>query len=86
MTRSSFQTKLQVKNTQKPQNDEEIGDLPEKEFRVMIVKMTQALGKRMVTQTENLQEMFNKQLEDLKTKMNSAIAEKKIVQKEPIAG
>ena len=57
MTRSSFQTKLQVKNTQ---NDEEIGDLPEKEFRVMIVKMTQALGKRMVTQTENLKEMFNK--------------------------
>ena len=28
-------------------NDEEMGNSPEKEFRVMIVKMTQDLGKRM---------------------------------------
>ena len=37
--RSSFWTKEHGKNTQKLQNDEEIGNLPEKEFRVMIVKM-----------------------------------------------
>ena len=37
--RSSFQTKEQDENTQKPLNDEEIGNLLEKEFRVMTVKM-----------------------------------------------
>ena len=37
------------KKTQKPKNinGEEIGNLPEKEFRIMIVKMIQKLGKRM---------------------------------------
>ena len=49
-----FQTKEQDKNTQKPLNDEEIGNLPEKEFRVMIVKMIQDNGKRMATQIKNL--------------------------------
>ena len=42
----------------------EIGNLPEKEFRIMIVKMIQNLGKRM----EKIQEMFNKDLEELKSK------------------
>ena len=41
-------------------NEEEIGSLPEKEFRVMIVNMIQNLGKRM----EKIQEMFNKDLEE----------------------
>ena len=54
---SSFQTKEQDKNTQKSLNDE-IGNLPEKEFRVMIVKMIQNLGKIMETQIKNLKEMF----------------------------
>ena len=45
-------------------NEEEIGSLPEKEFRVMIVKMTQNLGNRM----EKIQETFNKDLEELKSK------------------
>ena len=75
--RSSFQTKEKDKNTQKPLKDEETGNLPEKEFRVMIVKTIQDLGKRMVTQIENLKEMFNKELEDLKSKMNSTISEMK---------
>ena len=75
--RSSFQTKEQDKNTQNPLNDNEISNLPEKEFRLMIVKLIQDLWKRMETQMENLKEMFNKQLEDLKSKMNSAIAEMK---------
>ena len=39
-----------------------MGSLPEKEFRVMIVKMIQNLGTRM----EKIQEMFNKDLEELK--------------------
>ena len=53
-------------------NEEEIGSLPEKEFRVMIVKMIQNLGNRM----EEIQETFNKDLEALKSKqtmMNNTI-------------
>ena len=34
-----FQTKLQDKNPQDQIHEEEMGYLPEKEFRVMIVKM-----------------------------------------------
>ena len=45
-------------------NEEEIGNLPEKEFRVMIVKMIQNLRNRM----EKIQETFNKELEELKSK------------------
>ena len=72
-----MKTKEKFKNGKKQQNSKEIGNLPEKEFRVMIVKMIQDLGKRMETQIKNLKEMFNKELEDLKSKMNSAIAEMK---------
>ena len=71
--RSSFQTNELDKNTRKKTlNDEEVGNLPEKEFRAMIVKMIQNPGKRIETQTENLKEMFNKELEDLKSKVNSS--------------
>ena len=55
-------------------NEEEIGSLPEKEFRIMIVKMIQNLGNRM----EKTQETFNKDLEELKSKqtmMNNTINE-----------
>ena len=38
----------------------QIGNLPEKEFRKMIVKMIQDLGKRMQAKIEKMQEMFNK--------------------------
>ena len=41
-------------------DEKEIGSLPEKEFRVMIVKMIQNLGNRI----EKLQEMLNKDLEE----------------------
>ena len=54
--------------------EEEIGSLPEKEFRVMIVKMIQNLGNRM----EKIQEKFNKDLEELKSKqtmLNNTINE-----------
>ena len=53
-------------------NEEEIGSLPEKEFRVMIVKMIQNLGNRM----EKMQETFIKDLEEIKSKqtmMNNTI-------------
>ena len=45
-------------------NEEEIGSLPEKEFREMIAKMIQNLINKM----EKIQETFNKDLEGLKTK------------------
>ena len=60
--------KEQDKTPEEQLSKVEIGNLPEKEFRVMIVKMIQDLGKRMETQIERLQEMFNKELEDLKNK------------------
>ena len=67
----------QDKNTKKPLNDEEIGNSPEKEFRVIIVKMIQDLGQRMETRIENLKELLSKELVDLKSKMNRAIVEMK---------
>ena len=56
--------KEQGKNPRDQTNEEEIDGLPEKELRVMIVKMIQNLGNRM----EKIQEMFNKDLEELKRK------------------
>ena len=58
----------------------EIGNLPEKEFRIMIVKMIQDFGKTMEAKIEKMQEMFNKDLEELKnkqTEMNNKITEMK---------
>ena len=46
----------------------EAGSLPEKEFRIMIVKMIQDLGKRMEGRIKKMQEMFNKDLEELKNR------------------
>ena len=63
-----LQTKKQDKNLQNQKNEEEIGNLPEKELKVMIVKMIQNLGNRMDAQIEKIQEMFNKDLEELKNK------------------
>lgn len=36
--------------------------------------MIQDIRKRMETQIKNIKEMFNKQLEDLKSKKNSTVA------------
>ena len=55
----------------------EIGNLPEKEFRIMIVKMIQKLGKRMEAKIGKVQEMFTKNLEELKnkqTEMNNTLS------------
>ena len=74
------QVKEQGKNLQHQINEEEIDNLPEKEFRVMIIKMIQDLGKRMETRIEKMQEMFNKDLEELKnkqTEMKNTITEMK---------
>ena len=52
--------KEQGKTPEEQPSEVEIGNLPEKEFRVMIVKMIQELGKRMDAQSEKLQEDFNR--------------------------
>ena len=54
--------KEQGQNTPDLTNEEVIGSLPEKEFRIMIVKMIQNLGNR----TDKMQETFNKDVEELK--------------------
>ena len=46
----------------------EIGNLPEKEFRIMTVKMIQDLRKRMEAKIEKMQELFTNNLEELKNK------------------
>ena len=56
------------KITEKQLNEVEIGNLSEKEFRIMIVKKIQDLGKRMEAKIEKIQEMFTKDLEELKNK------------------
>jgi len=48
-------------------NEEEIGKLPEKEFRVMIVKRIQNLKNRMEKMQESINTL-NKNLEDIKNK------------------
>ena len=68
------QMKEQGKNPANQTNEEEIGSLPETEFRVMIVKVIQNLGNRI----EKIQETFKKDIEEKKSKqtmMNNTINE-----------
>ena len=66
--RAKYQMKEQDKTPEKQLNEVERGNLPGKEFRIMIVKLIQDLGKRMEAKNEKMQEMFNKDLEELKNK------------------
>ena len=83
-----YQMKEEDKTPEKQLNEVETGNLPEKEFRIMIVKMIQDLGIRMEAKIEKMQEMINKDLEELKkkhleelknkqTEMNNTITEMK---------
>ena len=56
--------KEQTRNTEIQINEEEIGKLPEKEFRIMIVKMIKNLENKM----EKMQASISKDLEELKNK------------------
>ena len=76
--RAVYQMKEQDKTPEKQLNEVEIGNLPEREFRIMIVKMIQDLRKRMEAKIKKMQEMFKKELEELKnkqTEMNNTITE-----------
>ena len=75
-----YHMKEQDKTPEKQLNEVEIGNLPEKEVTIMIVKMIQDLGKRMEAKMEKMQEMFTKDPEELKnkqTEMNNTISEMK---------
>ena len=66
--------KEHTKNTEVQINEEEIGQLLEKEFRIMIVNMIKNLENKM----EKMQESINKDLEEVKNKhadTNSTITE-----------
>ena len=66
--------KEQTRSTEVQINEEEIGKPPEKEFRIMIVKMI----KKFENKLKKMQESFNKDLEELKnkhTETNNTITE-----------
>ena len=66
--------KEQTKNTEVQIHEEAIGKLPEKEFRIMIVKLIQNLENKM----EKMQESIHKDLEEIKnkyTETNNTITE-----------
>ena len=62
--RNTTQMKEQTRNTEVQINEEELGKLPEKEFRIMIIKMIKNLENKM----EKMQESIWKDLKELKNK------------------
>ena len=62
--RNTTQMKEQTRNTEVQINEEEIGKLHEKEFRIMVVKMIRNLENKM----GKMQESIDKDLEELKNK------------------
>ena len=64
MKRQRNTMQMKNKNSQGKIYKEKIGKLPEKEFRVMMVKMIKNLENKM----EKMQESINKGLEKLKNK------------------
>ena len=83
MQRNTQQVKEQDKCPSNQTKEEEIGNLPDKEFQIMIVKVIQNLEKKLEfqinsleTRIEKMQERFNKDLEEIKKSqyiMNNAI-------------
>ena len=83
--RNTQQVKEQDKCPPNQTKEEEIGNLPDKEFQIMIVKMIQNLENKIELQVNSLetrieksQEMINKDLEEVKKSqyiMNNAVSE-----------
>ena len=61
---NTIQMKEQTRNKEVQIKEEEIGKLPEKEFRIIMVKMIKNLESKM----EKMQESVNKDVEELKNK------------------
>ena len=91
--RNTQQVKEHDKSPPNKTKAEEIGSLPKKEFRKVIVKMNRNLENKMElqinsleTRIEKMQEMYNKDLEEMKKShsiMNNAINEIKNTLREP---
>ena len=71
--RNIQQVKEHDKSSPNQTKEEEIGSLPEKEFRIMILKMIKSLESKLKlqinsleTRIETMQEKFNKDLEEIK--------------------
>ena len=83
--RNTQQIKEQDKRPPNQTKEEEIGNLPDKEFQIMIVEMIQNLENKLElqinsleTRIEKMQERFNKDLEEIKKSqyiMNNTINE-----------
>ena len=83
--RNIQQVKEHNKSPPNQTKEKEIGSLPEKEFRIMIVKMIQNLEHKtelqinsLESRTEKMQEMFDKDLKEINKSqsiMNNAITE-----------
>ena len=72
--RNTTQTREQTRNAKVQINEEEIGKLPEKQYRIMIVKMIKNLENKM----KKIRESTDKDLEELKnkhTETNNTITE-----------
>ena len=63
--RNTTQMKEQLRNTKVKINEEEIGELPEKECRIIIVSLIKNLENKM----EKMQESTKEDLEELKKKI-----------------
>ena len=81
--RNTAQMKEKTRNIEVQINKEEICKLPEKEFRIMIVKMIRNVENKM----EKMQESINKDIEELKNKhtVTTQLLKSKIFQKESIS-
>ena len=74
-----FQMKEKDKTPEEELSEVKIGNLPEKVFSIMIIKMSKELGRRMDAESKKL-EVFNKELENIKnnqTEMKNTITEMK---------
>ena len=60
------QMKEQDKTPEEQLSEVEIGNLSEKDFKVMLVRMIQDLGEKIEEKINELEETFNKGIEDLK--------------------
>ena len=91
--RNTQQVKEQDKCPPNQTKEEEIGNLPDKEFQIMIVKMIQNLENklelqinRLETRIEKMQERFSKDLEEIKKSqyiINNVIMRSKTLWREP---
>ena len=84
MAENTIQMKQQSRNIDVQINEKEIGKLPEKEFRIRIVKRIKNLENKM----EEMQESINKDLEELKnkhTEQTTQLLKLKILRKESLA-